>query len=292
MKINNFNLYIFLPISSKALLLPSPTPIIYLTKRLAQYNSRRNFFGPRPHPRSSSSSSSLTATSTLISNTTPPMMSPFPELCVFDLDACLWDKETFEMPSVPTKEKNAVYGSLGNGRGRGIIGVMSGPHQISLNPGALLGLQEHADGKKYPMMKVALASSATTPLAEDIARASLAILEVLPGITVWDLLMRDWEGKDVNQIGRRPPLSSNKAETHFPILREMTGIRYDRMLFFDDCIWYDHCAMVEELCREGRGDGLGPVTMATPDGLGVNEWRRGIQRYTQRFTENLEGYSK
>ena len=25
--------------------------------------------------------------------------------------------------------------------------------------------------------------------------------EVLPGLTVWQLLLRDWEGKDVNQIG-------------------------------------------------------------------------------------------
>jgi hypothetical protein len=29
---------------------------------------------------------------------------------------------------------------------------------------------------------------------------------------------------------------SNKAQTHFPRIREITGIRYDKMLFFDD--WY------------------------------------------------------
>lgn len=66
--------------------------------------------------------------------------------------------------------------------------------------------------------------------------ASLKLLEVVPGTTVWDLVVgRDWNGVDVNQIGRQPPLSSNKSATHFPILREKTGIRYDRMLFFDDC---------------------------------------------------------
>ena len=52
-----------------------------------------------------------------------------------------------------------------------------------------------------------------------------------------DLLMRDWDGRDVNQIGRQPPLSSNKAETHFPRLREATGVTFDEMLFFDDCNW-------------------------------------------------------
>lgn len=40
-------------------------------------------------------------------------------------------------------------------------------------------------------MRVALASSANTPFAEQIGRAALALLEVLPGVTVWDVLMRD-----------------------------------------------------------------------------------------------------
>jgi len=57
------------------------------------------------------------------------------------------------------------------------------------------------------------------------------MLEVLPGMTVWDILMRDWNGVDVNQIGRQPPLSPNKAKSHFPRLKEATGVRYDKMLF-------------------------------------------------------------
>ena len=62
-----------------------------------------------------------------------------------------------------------------------------------------------------------------TRLAEQVGRAALKLLEVQPGLTVWELLMRDWEGRDVNQIGRQPPLSSNKATSHFPRLREATG---------------------------------------------------------------------
>ena len=143
-----------------------------------------------------------------------------------------WDKEMFEMPAVPS-EANVVRGDL-NGRGEGVTGVMSGHHKISLHAGSLVALQEHADGA-YSVMRVALASSANTPFAEQIGRASLALLEVLPGVTVWDVLMRDWEGRDVNQIGRQPPLSPNKAATHFPRLKEATGVPYDQMLFFDDC---------------------------------------------------------
>ena len=65
---------------------------------------------------------------------------PYPALCVFDLDACLWDKEMFEMPAVPTAE-DVVVSDLA-GRGDGVVAVMSGRHRISLHAGALLALQE------------------------------------------------------------------------------------------------------------------------------------------------------
>lgn len=157
-----------------------------------------------------------------------------PELVVFDLDACFWDQEMYEMPSLPDRE---VRGELPNERGAGVTGVMSGPNEIKIHRGSMLAMQKHADGD-FPNTRVCFASSADTPLAERIGRAALKKLEVLPGLTVWDLVVgRDWDGVDVNQIGRQPPLSSNKAKSHFPRIRELTGIRYDRMLFFDDCNW-------------------------------------------------------
>lgn len=200
----------------------------------------------------------------------------YPDLTVYDMDACLWDQEMYTMSSMPGK---TVMGDL-NGRGEGVIGVMSGGDEISLHKGSLISLQEHYDGK-YPGMKIAMASSADTPFAEKVGRASLKMLEVVPGFTVWDLLMRDWDNVDVNQIGRQPPLSSNKSMTHFPILREKTGIRYDRMLFFDDCNWGDHCGMVEINCKE-EDTGKGPATFRTPRGLGEKEWRQGLKIYAQR----------
>lgn len=103
------------------------------------------------------------------------------------------------------------------------------------------------------------------------------MLEVLPGLSVWDLVLRDWGGRDVNQIGRQPPLSSNKAATHFPRLRELTGVPYDEMLFFDDSLWSDHCAMVARTCKEENGYGV--ITVRTPRGLGVAEWRKGLADY-------------
>lgn len=105
---------------------------------------------------------------------------PYPELLVYDMDACLWDQEMYTMSSMPEKK---VMGDL-NGRGEGVIGVMSGRDKISLHEGSLISLQEHYDGK-YPGMKIAMASSADTPFAEKVGRASLKILEVVPGVTVW-----------------------------------------------------------------------------------------------------------
>ena len=51
------------------------------------------------------------------------------------------------------------------------------------------------------------ASSANTPRAVQIGRASLQLLEVVPGVTVMEVLMAGHEGIDVNQIGRSHPLS-------------------------------------------------------------------------------------
>jgi hypothetical protein len=90
--------------------------------------------------------------------------------------------------------------------GEGVTGAYSGRDKISLHAGSLLALQEHAQNK-YPNMKICFASSADTPFAEKVGRATLQLLEVVPGMTVWDLVMRDWDNKDVNQIGRQPPLS-------------------------------------------------------------------------------------
>ena len=82
----------------------------------------------------------------------------------------------YEMSSLPS---STVMGDL-NGRGEGVIGVMSGRDKISLHKGSLISLQEHHDGK-YPGMKIAMASSADTPFAEKVGRAALKMLEVVPG---------------------------------------------------------------------------------------------------------------
>ena len=74
---------------------------------------------------------------------------------------------------------------------------------------------------------------------------------------------------------RRPDAAALEAATHFPRLRDATGVRYDRMLFFDDCNWGDHVGAVEAACVE-RDSGRGVVGHRAPRGLGVDEVRHKI----------------
>lgn len=48
------------------------------------------------------------------------------------------------------------------------------------------------------------------------------------------VFLAGWADDRSLQVGRTPPLSPQKWETHFPRLRDCTGVPYDRMLFFDD----------------------------------------------------------
>ena len=210
----------------------------------------------------------------------------YPDLVVFDLDACFWDQEMYTLNEIPTR---AVTGDL-NGHGEGTVGVMSGPHEIRLHSGALQACQDHWNGKfttENSNTKFLFASSADTPFAEKIGRQALKMLEVVPGVTVWDLVVhRDWGGQDYNQIGRQPPLSSNKSTSHFPILQKLTNIEYDRMLFFDDCQWGNHCLMVSQNCKSPSTN-LGPVVLETPYGLRVQEWEEGLRLYAKRYQAEI-----
>uniref|UniRef100_A0A7R9T3M6 Uncharacterized protein n=1 Tax=Ostreococcus sp. 'lucimarinus' TaxID=242159 RepID=A0A7R9T3M6_9CHLO len=113
-----------------------------------------------------------------------PRASPHPELTVFDLDACTWDKEMFELREIvdPTRSRR---GSLGPDCGEGVVAAMSGNTPIALHPGALRAFQQIWLGTLETLeTRAAAASSADTPLAVRIGRSALDVLEVFPGVTV------------------------------------------------------------------------------------------------------------
>lgn len=194
---------------------------------------------------------------------------PFPKLCVFDLDMCMWHPEMFTLDSMPSK---VVRGPLGDA-GEGVVGVYSGGELITLFPGALRALQEIHSGR-FPGMQLAVASSADTPLAARIARATMRVLEVVPGVTMYDVLTAGWGDDRALMIGREPPLSADKAATHLPLIRQATAIPYDEMLFFDDSEWSDHCGEVERRCQ-------GVAVQRTPKGMQFDEFLMGLKRFAE-----------
>jgi magnesium-dependent phosphatase 1 len=200
-------------------------------------------------------------------------VSILPELVVFDLDMCLWTPETYELDNIPTPTDRCL-GVLGKSQQQGVIAVDCGSGQLlRLFPGSLLALQEFSTGR-YPNTRFAVASSAVTPHATRIAYAALDLLEVYPGMSVRQVLSIGCDASfDGNiKIGRSPPLSANKAMTHFPLLQRDTGIAYGKMLYFDDCIWDDHCGQVEMKCP-------GVVTHRTPNGLQESDWQAALEKY-------------
>lgn len=205
------------------------------------------------------------------------MTTTLPQLVVFDLDHCLWHPEMYTLNEIPTEESR-VYGNLGNEDLKGVVSLKSGREQIKLFPGALKILQKFAEGH-YPQIRLAIASSSNTPKAVQIANVALSLLEVLPGVSIRDVVNMGWEehescGSHV-QIGRTSPLTSDKSRSHFPIIRDSTKIGYDSMLYFDDCSWDDHVTMVQARCE-------GVVAIRTPNGLQESEWFEGLETYRIR----------
>ena len=96
-------------------------------------------------------------------------VGPLPSLVVLDLDMCVWTPEMYELYDMPSSDK-VIRGDL-NGRGEGVTGVYSGSRVIRMFPGALVALQESHDGV-HDGLKLSVASSADTPLAEQVQRSA------------------------------------------------------------------------------------------------------------------------
>ena len=55
---------------------------------------------------------------------------------------------------------------------------------------------------------------------------------------------------------------------------------FDKKLQQKDCNWGDHVGMVASACRE-EDNGKGVAGYRTPNGLGVADWRKGIEHYAE-----------
>ena len=204
-----------------------------------------------------------------------------PSLIVFDLDDCLWTPEMHElsgMPSVPVegpldpRDNNSQLGTVGMkvpSRRRGNKGfdwggyAHDGEEVVELYPGARLVLRELATNPKYARVMIAVASSSLEP---SYSRACINGIEIVDGLTMKDMI-------SYSQIGREGQLTSRKT-SHFKLIHEQSGIPYDEMLFFDDCNWGDHVGDLQ--------NAFGVTGVRTPQGLQLDEFHHGLEKYKNR----------
>jgi magnesium-dependent phosphatase 1 len=217
-----------------------------------------------------------------------------PSMIVFDLDYCLWTPEMHElygMPSIPVQgnlvpdaanndnDVSASKKSLPNrtakmkykGTHHGDIGVtgmkVPGTSQtVYLFDGARRALREIALDPKFKDVLIAVASSSLEPT---YSQACLSHIEILPDLTMRDMIAYD-------EIGRTGHLTSRKT-THFMALHNASQVPYDEMLFFDDCNWGDHC--------EDVSNSFGVVSQRTPNGLQLSEFHGGLDKYQKQMKD-------
>ena len=188
-----------------------------------------------------------------------------PALIVFDLDACLWTPEMFELDSAPT--------SYSASKG----GVQAGSDTVRLFPGAASVLRRILtnEGGAFTGVKVAVASSTTEP------SYAQRCLEQLP---IFEDGSRAEKVNDM--VDYRQIYPGSKGRQHFPALQRQTNIPFASMLFFDDCTYGDNCADVARACD-------GTTCVRTPSGLteelfdaGLAAWADGKHGVLSCYTSN------
>ena len=209
-----------------------------------------------------------------------------PELLIFDFHDTIL--APYDVPELPTRE-NAKIGWLSskdNGTDQGITSIKCGfrenGEKVTLEP--LPGVIETFQHLwlHHPDIKIAIASTAYTEFSERCTKEAIALFQVHRTVGFEDLFARNWPDRVVKagqhlQIGRRPPLSTDKSKSHIPKIKDMSGIPYSQMIFFDDCLTRDHVTMVEENLPE-------VTCVRCPTGLTVEKLNEGLQKFDARCT--------
>ena len=209
-------------------------------------------------------------------------------MIVFDLDDCLWTPEMYtlnEKPSIPKLNTNGLVMGCRFRRGDPllacslVLGRCSNTCILSEKPPTKVRASTRASlvedflsrtslNLKLRLsslgadVKLALASSSEEPTFSD----SCLEIEIVEGCSMRSL----FNDASLRQIGRRGNLSSNKI-THFTQLQKATGVDLSHSLFFDDCNWGDHCAVV--------ANEFNVVTQKTPNGLQWSEFTAALAKF-------------
>eukprot|EP00928_Gymnodinium_smaydae_P077781 TRINITY_DN6123_c0_g1_i1.p1 TRINITY_DN6123_c0_g1~~TRINITY_DN6123_c0_g1_i1.p1 ORF type:complete len:217 (-),score=46.82 TRINITY_DN6123_c0_g1_i1:202-792(-) len=181
-----------------------------------------------------------------------------PRLLVFDLDACLWTPEMFQLSGEPQ-----AWDPHRNG-----VATSRSGELVRLYPGAAAVLRRIARDPALAGMQVAVASKTTE---EHYAHRCLDELELGSD----GAASGDFAGKKLSElVQHREIYYGSKGRAHFPALKKKTGFAYEDMLFFDDCTYGDNCGEVARCCP-------GVVCVRTPDGMSEALFDRGLAAFAE-----------
>mmetsp|Transcript_59009 Transcript_59009/g.175565 ORF Transcript_59009/g.175565 Transcript_59009/m.175565 type:complete len:199 (-) Transcript_59009:49-645(-) len=169
---------------------------------------------------------------------------PLPELVVFDLDACLWDPEMYQLRDPD--------GPFEFDKGRNVAVASSGEevHLLGHTPAVFTEL---ATAPCWKSSRVAVASCCDAP---DSARFLLGAFLMADG------------SRPLGDILSWVEIRFGSKREHFRRIQRESGIPFQKMLFFDD--QFGNCREVAD---------LGVVTQRTPLGLTKDAWEEGLHRF-------------
>ena len=176
------------------------------------------------------------------------MSRRLPSLIVFDLDACLWTPEMFELSTSPT-----AYDAKAGG-------MRAGRDVVRLFPGAQNVLRLLLLEDTFSATRIAVASSTTEPA---YAKACLEGLPCCPDPA------DEREERLSDLVEYRQIYPGSKGRKHFPALQKESGVAFDAMLFFDDCTYGDNAGDVASCCP-------GTTCVRTPEGLTMDLFEAGL----------------
>jgi magnesium-dependent phosphatase 1 len=188
---------------------------------------------------------------------------PLPRIVVFDLDACCWTPEMYQIGRGAPFKYDATKCEA----------TASGGDRVRLLGDVRSIWGELHSSELFRQTDVAIASRCDEP---QWARELLSKFEVLPGVTMIDVA-----NPELVQI------HSGNKKTHFAeISKSSGGVAYADMLFFDDDPWnveQVHCLLpIINLFSDAiflQVGQLGVKCILTPDGVTRLKFSEGLQLF-------------
>ena len=190
---------------------------------------------------------------------------PLPRIVVFDLDACCWTPELYQIGRGAPFKYDATKCEA----------TASGGDRVRLLGDVRSIWGELHSSEIWRQTDVAIASRCDEP---QWAHELLSKFEVLPGVTMIDVA-----NHNLVQI------HSGNKKSHFAQISKSSGVAYPDMLFFDDDPWnIDQVKPISTLSLYARADltrrqvgQLGVKCILTPDGVSRQKFNEGLQLFQQ-----------